>query len=77
MLLKPSHVPDRKLCTTLGSLSKERLYDRRILSRSRFKTHTVVEDETWILVRVVLAADVCFSSTIMSDINGSLQTFQW
>ena len=66
-----------KLCITLGSLSKERLYDRRFLSRTRFKTHTVVEDETWILVRVVFMADVRFSNAIMSDVNDGLQTFQW
>ena len=67
----------RKLCITLGSLSKEGLYDRRFLSRTRFKTHTVVEDETWILVRVVLVADVRFSNAITSDIYGGLQSFQW
>ena len=66
----------RKYCTTLGSLSKERLYDRRCLNRTRFKAHTVVEDEAWILGRVVLLVDVRFSNAIMSDINGGLQTFQ-
>ena len=48
----------RKLCITLGSILKEGLYDRGFLSRSRLKAHAVVEDETWILVRVVLAVDV-------------------
>jgi hypothetical protein len=66
----------RKFCITLGSLSKEGLYGCGFLSRSRFKTHTVVENETRILVRVVLAADVCFSNAIMSNINGGLQSFQ-
>ena len=66
----------RKLCSTLGSLSKEGLYDVGFLNISRFKAHTVVEDETWILVRVVLALDNRFSSAIMSDIDGGLQSFQ-
>ena len=66
----------RKLCTTRGSISKEGLYDLEFLNISRFKAHTVMEDETWILVRVVPAADVGHSSTIMSDINGGLQSFQ-
>ena len=65
----------RKYCTTLGSLSKERLYDRRCLYRTRFKTHTVVEDEARILVREVLVVDVRFPNATMSDINGGLQTF--
>ena len=63
-----------KLCITFSSLSKEGLYNRGFLSRTRFKAHTVVEDETRILVRKVLMADVCFSNAIMSDINGGLQT---
>ena len=63
-----------KLCITLSSLSKEGLYNRGFLSRTRFKAHTVVEDETRILVRKVLMADVRFSNAIMSDINGGLQT---
>ena len=46
------------------------------LSKTRFKAYTVVEDEAWILFRVVLLADVCFSNATMSDINGGLQTFQ-
>jgi hypothetical protein len=67
----------RKLCITLGSVLKEGLYDLGFLSRSRFKAHTVVEDETWILVRVVLVVDVRFSNSIMSDIYGGLvQSFQ-
>jgi hypothetical protein len=66
----------RKLCTTLGSVSKEGPYDLGFLSRSRFKAHTVVEDETWVLVRVVLVVDVRFSNAIMSDINDGLQSFQ-
>ena len=66
----------RKLCITLGSILKEGLYDLGFLSRSRFEAHTVVEDETWIFVRVVLVADVRFSNAIMSDINGGLQSFQ-
>ena len=66
----------RKFCITLSSLSKERLYDRGFLSRTRFKAHTVVKDETWILLRVVLVADVRCSNAIMSDINGVLQSFQ-
>ena len=66
----------RKLCITLGSVSKEGPYDLRFLSRSRFKAHTVVEDETWVFVRVVLVVDVRFSNAIMSDINDGLQSFQ-
>ena len=65
-----------KLRTTLGSISKEGLYDLGFLNISRFKAHAVVEDETWILVRVVLVADVRFSNAIMSDVNGGLQSFQ-
>ena len=65
-----------KLCITFSSLSEEGLYNRGVLSRTRFKAHTVVEDETWILVRVVLVADVRFSNAIMSDVNGGLQSFQ-
>ena len=68
--------PFRKLCITFCSLSKEGLYDRGFISRSRFKTHTVVENETWIFVRVVLVADVRFSNAIMRDVNGGLQSFQ-
>jgi hypothetical protein len=68
--------PIRKRCTTFGSILKEGLHDRRFLSRTRFKAHTVVENETWILVRAVLAADVRLSNSIMSDINVCLQTFQ-
>ena len=69
----------RKLCITLGSFLKEGLYDRGFVIRSRFKAHAVVEDETWILVRAVLAVDVRCPDAIMSDINGGLQTsgFQW
>ena len=63
----------QKLCTTIGSISKEGLYDFRFLSRTRFKAHTVVEDETWVFLRVVLMGDVRFSNAIMSNINGSLQ----
>ena len=66
----------RKLYSTLGSLSKEGLYDVGFLNISRFKAHTVVEDETWILVRVVLALDNRCSCAIMSDIDGGLQSFQ-
>ena len=66
----------RKLCLTLGSILKEGRYDRRFLSRSRFKAHTVMEDETRIFVRVVLVADVRSSNAIMSDINARLQSFQ-
>ena len=66
----------RKLCIKLGSLSKEGLYDLGSLSRFRFKAHTVVKDETWIFVRMVLAADVSSSNTIISNINGGLQSFQ-
>ena len=66
----------RKLCITLRSILKERLYDRGFLIRSRLKAHAVVEDETRILVRVVLAVDVRLSNSIMSDINVRLQTFQ-
>jgi hypothetical protein len=39
--------PIRKLCITLGSISKEEPYDLGFLSRSRFKAHTIVEDERW------------------------------
>jgi hypothetical protein len=67
----------RKVCITLGSISKEGFYDLGFLSRSRFKAHTVVEDKPWILVGVVLVDDVRFSNAIMSDINGGLQSFQW
>ena len=35
-----------------------------------------MEDETWILVRVVLMFDVRFSNAVMSDMNGGLQSFQ-
>ena len=66
----------RKLCTTLSSISNEELCDLEFLGRTRFKAHTVVEDETWILVRVVLVSDVRFSNAIMSDVNGGLQSFQ-
>jgi hypothetical protein len=66
----------RKFGTTLGSLSKEGIYDRRCLGRTRFKAHTVVEDETWIFVREVLVVDVRLSNAIISDINGDLQSFQ-
>jgi hypothetical protein len=64
----------RKGCTAIGYLSKEGLYDRRFPSRTRFKAHTVMEDEAWILLRTILAADVRFSNAIMSDINGGLHT---
>ena len=66
----------RKICTTLGLISKEQLYVLRFFDITRFKAHAVVEDETWILFRVVLALDNRFPSAIMSDINGSLQSFQ-
>ena len=75
----------RIACTCSGSsvlpsarILKEGLYDRGFLSRSRLKAHAVGEDETWILVRVVLAVDVRFSNVIMSDINHDvgLHTFQ-
>ena len=59
----------RKLCITLGSISKEGPYDPEFLSN--IKAHTVVEDERCILV-IVLVADVRFS---MSDINNGLQPF--
>ena len=62
-----------KLCITLSSTLKEGLYDLSILSRTGFKSHTVVEDETWILVRAVLAADVRFSNSIINDINVRLR----
>ena len=65
-----------KLCTTRGSIPKEGLYDLEFLSISGFKAHTVVQDETWIVVRVQLVADDRHSSSIMSDINGDLQSFQ-
>jgi hypothetical protein len=64
-----------KLCTTHGSPPKEGLYDLGFINISRFKAHTVVEDETWILVRVVLEFDVRFSNAIMSNVNGGLQSF--
>ena len=64
----------RKVCTTFGSSSKEGLYNRRFLNRTRFKAHTVVEDEAWILIRTVLVADVCFSNATMSDINAVLSS---
>ena len=63
-----------KLCIAFTSLSKEGLYDREFLSRTRLKAHTVVEDEAWILVREVLMVDVRFPNAIMSDINAGLQT---
>ena len=66
----------RQGCFTLSSTLKEGLYDLGFPSRSRFETHTVVEDETWILIGVVLAGDVSCSSAIMSDINGRLQSYQ-
>ena len=68
--------PIRKFCITFGSTLKEGLYDLSFLSRTGFKAHTVVEDETWISVRAVLAAYVRLSNSIMSDINVRLQTFQ-
>ena len=72
----------QKLCIIFGSILKEGLYDHGFLSRSRFKTHTVMEDEISILVRVVLMAEVHSSNVIsymiMSNINASLQSFeQW
>ena len=63
----------RKLCITLGSISKEGPYDFGFLSKSSFKTHTVMEDETWVFVRVVIMNDVCYFNAI---INGALQSFQ-
>ena len=66
-----------KLCTTLSSIPKEGLYDLGFFIISRFKTHTVVEDETWIFVRVVLEFDFRFSNAIMSDVNGGLQSFSY
>ena len=66
----------RKLCTNLGSISKEGLYDLGLLNISRFKAHTIVEDKTWIFVRAVLVANDRFSNAIISDINGGLQSFQ-
>ena len=65
----------RQLCITFRSILKERLYDRRFLSRAGFKPHTVVKDETRILVRVVRMIDVRFSSLIMSDIDGGLGSY--
>ena len=62
----------RKLCITLSSISKEGPYDLEFLSRSRLKAHTVVEDETWLFVRVVFMGDDRFSNVIMRDINGAL-----
>ena len=64
----------RQLCITLSSILKERLYDLGFLSRSGFKAHTVMEDETRILVGVVRMADVRVSNSIMSDIDGGLQS---
>ena len=61
-------------CITLSSILKEGLDDLGFLCRSGFKTHAVVEDETWILVGIVLVGDVCFSSAIVSDIDGGLQS---
>ena len=65
----------RKVCLTLSTILKESLYDLEFLIRSRFKAHTVMEDETWIFVRGVLEVDVRISNAIMSDINASLQSF--
>ena len=65
----------RKPCITLRSIPKEVLYDLGVLNISRFKAHTIMEDETWILIRVELMADDRYSSAIMSDING-LQSIQ-
>ena len=61
-------------CIMLSSILKEGLYDPGFLSTAGFKAHTVMEDETWILVRVVRMADVCCPSSIMSDIDGGLQS---
>jgi hypothetical protein len=61
----------RQGCITLSSILNEGLYNLGFPSRSRFEAHTVVEGETWILIGAVLAGDVGFSSTIMSDI------YQW
>ena len=66
----------RQGCITLRSILKEGLYDLGFLSRSRFEAHTVVKDETWILIGVVLAGDIGFSRAIMSNINGRLQSCQ-
>ena len=66
-----------KFRTTLGSLSKKGLYDLGSLNISRFKANTIVEDETWILVkRVKLIADVRISKAILSNINRGLQSLQ-
>ena len=64
----------RKLCTALGSTFKEGPYDFRLFNISRFKAHTIMEDnlKMWILVRVVLVANDRFSNAIISDINGGL-----
>ena len=64
-----------KFSIMLGSILKEGLYNLGFLSRPSFKAHTVMEDKMQIFVRVVLIADVCFSNTIMSNINGGLQSF--
>ena len=64
----------RKICTTLGSCSNEGLHDPGFLSISRFKAYNVVEDETWILVGVVLVAGDRFPKAIISDVRG-LQSF--
>jgi hypothetical protein len=67
----------QKPCIALGSITKEGLDDFRFLSRTILEAHTVfVENEMWIFVRVILSVDVRFSNSIMSDINGGLQTFQ-
>ncbi len=66
----------RQLCITLSSILEEGLYDLGFLSRARFEAHTVVEDETWILVGVIAMPDVRCSSAIMGDIDGSLQSCQ-
>jgi len=64
----------RQLCITLRSILKKRLYDLGFLSRAGFKAHTVMEDETRVLLGVVRVADIRFSSSIMSDIDGGLQS---
>ena len=69
-------VPEALYYPRLDFEGRTLLYDRGFLSRSRLKAHAVVEDETWILVRVVLAVDVRFSNVVMSDINVGLHTFQ-
>ena len=63
-------------CLTRSSLLKEGLYDLGFVIRSRLKAHTVVEDETWILVGIVLVGDISLSRSIMSDIDGGLQSSQ-